>query len=59
MPKEFVCTLCDQTERQCTCNRYCWLCCGLDNVRLCEDGQYYCSACRESCDMQAQYQTSV
>jgi hypothetical protein len=27
---------------------------GAHNVRLCQDGQYYCLECREACDMQAQ-----
>jgi len=31
------------------------LCQGYENVRLCEDGNYYCLPCRESCDFQAQY----
>jgi hypothetical protein len=55
MPKDYVCSICDQVERRCSCTKYCWLCRGLFDVRLCEDRQYYCRACRESCDMQAQY----
>jgi len=55
MPKDYVCSICDQVERRCSCTKYCWLCRGQFDVRLCEDGQYYCRACRESCDMQAQY----
>jgi hypothetical protein len=56
MPKDYVCGLCDQIERRCSCIKYCWLCRSQFDVRLCEDGQYYCRPCRESCDMQAQYQ---
>jgi hypothetical protein len=59
MAKEYLCTICDMTERACQCNKYCWLCQSLHDVRLCEDGQYYCQPCRESCDLQAQYKTSV
>ena len=45
------------TERTCSCIKYCGLCQSLYNVRLCEDGMYYCIACREACDLQAQYGT--
>jgi hypothetical protein len=55
MAKEFTCGICDQPERGCTCNKYCWLCQSLYEIRLCEDGQWYCRPCRESCEMQAQY----
>jgi hypothetical protein len=27
------------------------MCKSWDNVSLCEDGQYYCAACREACDV--------
>ncbi len=27
---------------------------GSDNVRLVQDGQYYCQVCREACDYEAQ-----
>ena len=46
--------MCDQSERACTCNKYCVLCQSLYEVRLCEDGIYYCRPCREACDLQAQ-----
>ncbi len=46
-----VCALCDKPEDDCTCDRYCWLCQGLQGIRLCEDGQYYCPDCREACDV--------
>lgn len=55
MKKEFQCSVCDQTERQCVCTRYCCLCQSLFDARLCEDGLYYCSPCREACDLEAQY----
>ena len=56
MPKDFVCAVCDLPERKCQCERYCVLCQSLHEVRLCEDGQYYCQPCREACDLEAQYQ---
>jgi len=55
MPKEFVCAVCDMTEKRCECVRYCCLCQSPFDVRLCEDGQYYCHPCREACDLEAQF----
>jgi hypothetical protein len=55
MAEKFLCVLCDRTEDKCPCQRYCCLCMGEHNVRLCQDGQYYCLDCREACDFQAQY----
>ncbi len=57
MAKEFICMICDKTERGCSCNKYCGLCQSLFEVRLCQDGIYYCRPCREACDLQAQYKT--
>lgn len=54
MAKEFKCMMCDLAERTCSCNKYCALCQSLYEVRLCEDGIYYCRPCREACDLQAQ-----
>lgn len=51
----FHCSVCEREESRCECVRYCCLCNGADNVRLCEDGLYYCRACREACDFQAQF----
>lgn len=51
---EYHCYICDHTEAQCQCERYCFLCQGVSNIRLCEDGQYYCLDCREACDFRAQ-----
>jgi hypothetical protein len=59
MAKEYICGVCDKIERACECNKYCWLCQSLHDVRLCEDGQYYCLPCREACDLQAQYKSNV
>lgn len=55
MAEAFHCMQCDQTEEKCDCDRYCGMCQGGHDVRLCKDGLYYCLECRESCDMQAQY----
>jgi hypothetical protein len=54
MAERYICVLCDKTEDQCHCDRFCCLCQGAYNVRLCMDGQYYCVDCREVCDFQAQ-----
>ena len=54
MAERFVCAICDLPEEKCQCDRYCCLCQGGHNVRLCNDGQYYCLDCREACDLQAQ-----
>ena len=51
---EYRCYGCEKPERECKCDRYCSLCQGNDNVRLCRDGMYYCSGCREACDFEAQ-----
>ena len=55
MAKEFVCFQCETPESRCKCVRYCCLCHAQFDVRLCEDGLYYCQPCRESCDLRAQY----
>jgi hypothetical protein len=55
MAEPYRCLQCERTEQQCTCQRYCALCQSEENVRLCEDGNYYCLPCRESMDYQAQY----
>jgi hypothetical protein len=46
----FRCSQCDKTEDRCECDRYCYMCMGQYNNRLCQDGLYYCQACREACD---------
>ena len=55
MAEKFRCMVCDREEDRCDCDRYCCLCKGFNNVRLCQDGQYYCLDCREACEYQAQY----
>jgi hypothetical protein len=46
-----VCSMCDKTEQQCTCEKYCTICKGQNKVRLCADSLYYCPDCREACDV--------
>src|SRR5215472_7660738 len=46
-----LCAQCDLPEDRCTCERYCTICKGQLNVRLCSDGLYYCPDCREACDV--------
>jgi hypothetical protein len=55
MAAKFICSQCDREEARCTCEKYCILCEGLNDVRLCGDGVYYCRDCREACDLQAQF----
>jgi len=59
MAQEFLCGVCELTEKRCNCERYCWLCQAVYDVRLCEDGRYYCLPCREACDLHAQYQSAT
>jgi hypothetical protein len=55
MPRKiFQCCACGQPEGHCQCVKYCALCHAGYNVRLTEDGQYYCLDCREACDYQTQ-----
>jgi hypothetical protein len=48
---QVVCMQCDKTENYCTCEKYCCICLGMDGIRLCVDGLYYCPDCREACDV--------
>ena len=54
MAEPFRCGVCDQDEVKCLCDKYCCLCHGGNNVRLCQDGLWYCLDCREACDLMAQ-----
>lgn len=53
-PKIFHCYICGETEERCQCDKYCALCHADYGVRLTEDGQYYCTDCREACDYKTQ-----
>jgi hypothetical protein len=57
MAEPFLCYNCERAEGECQCDQryYCCICQGENNIRLCQDGQYYCLECREVCDLQAQY----
>ena len=55
MAEKYICMQCEQAEANCRCTRYCCLCQSEHNVRLVQDGNYYCLDCREACDFQAQY----
>lgn len=48
---EVVCAICDRPEADCHCVRYCCICQGQDDIRLCMDGLYYCPDCREACEV--------
>jgi hypothetical protein len=54
MAEKFRCTICDLDESRCQCDKYCFMCQGGHEVRLCQDGMYYCLECREACDLQPQ-----
>jgi hypothetical protein len=54
MAEPYQCLVCGMTEDKCDCTRYCCICQGYYDVRLVQDGQYYCQACREACEYQAQ-----
>ena len=44
------CAQCELVEERCECERYCCLCQAQVDIRLCQDGLYYCLPCREACD---------
>lgn len=46
-----VCGQCDKPEHACRCDKYCVYCHAQHGVRLCNDGLYYCPACREACEI--------
>ena len=50
----YVCTVCGNSEKHCECSRFCMLCRSDLDVRLCEDGCYYCADCRDACGFSAE-----
>lgn len=54
MADNYRCSVCDLEESRCQCDKYCFMCQGGHDVRLCQDGLYYCLECREACDLYAQ-----
>ena len=53
---KFRCAQCEMPEDKCDCEKYCCLCQGQVDIRLCHDGLYYCPPCREACDYKTQEQ---
>lgn len=51
MSEPILCVQCDKPEAKCACEKYCMYCQAQYDVRLCEDGLYYCPDCREACEM--------
>jgi hypothetical protein len=47
---KYRCMQCEMTEDRCQCDRYCCLCQAQMEIRLCQDGLYYCVPCRDACD---------
>jgi hypothetical protein len=45
-----LCAQCDMPEQKCGCDKYCCSCESELNIRLCEEGLYYCADCRQACD---------
>lgn len=50
MAQRFHCHVCEQVEENCKCDKYCYYCMSQYDVRLVEDGCYYCPECREACE---------
>jgi hypothetical protein len=48
--KKTICMQCEMIESKCACDKYCVLCQSQIDVRLWNDGLYYCAPCREACD---------
>jgi len=53
---KFICAQCEMSEQRCECEKYCSLCQGQIDARLCSDGLYYCPDCREACDYKTEEQ---
>lgn len=55
MAEPYLCAICGKIEEKCDCEpKYCILCQGAHDVRLVQDGLWYCRECREACDYTAQ-----
>ncbi len=54
MADRYVCMVCELEEERCACEKYCFICEGAHDIRLCYDGMYYCRECREACDLTPQ-----
>jgi len=51
---KYKCAQCEQPESSCECEKFCCLCQSVIDVRLCNDGLFYCEPCRSACE----YKTS-
>jgi len=51
---KFRCAQCEMIEEKCDCEKYCCLCQGQVDIRLCQDGLFYCPPCFEACDYKTQ-----
>ena len=40
---------CEMLEDKCDCEKFCCLCQGQVDIRLCQDGLWYCPPCRQAC----------
>jgi hypothetical protein len=47
---KFRCMQCEMSEERCECEKCCALCQSQIDIRLCQDGLYYCPPCRQACD---------
>lgn len=50
---KYRCMQCEMTEDRCQCERYCCLCQAQMEIRLCQDGLFYCEPCRDACEYKA------
>jgi hypothetical protein len=46
---KYRCASCEQSESNCQCEKYCCLCQSVIDIRLCNDGLFYCEPCRTAC----------
>jgi len=54
MAETFRCAQCEREEGRCECDKYCGMCEGYEDVRLCSDGILYCKWCRQACGYKAE-----
>jgi hypothetical protein len=41
---------CEMPEHKCECEKFCCLCQSQIEIRLCQDGLFYCPPCRQACN---------
>ncbi len=59
MSVRFRCADCDEVEERCKCDKFCYICQGEHEVRLVQDGCYYCLECREACDYEPEPKSNI